>query len=130
MYQKTTRGVTVEVHPLFLPETSNHEDGFYMWAYHVHIKNEGSETIRLCKRYWHIVDSDGRIQEVRGVGITGDQPHIAPGQVYEYATGTALGSPSAFIHGAYDVQTAAGEWFTVAIPLFSLDSPYHTMTLN
>jgi ApaG protein len=84
----------------------------------------------LRRRYWHIIDARGYAQEVRGVGVVGEQPKLEPGETYEYASGTALTTPSGIIQGTYEMETEEGEWLTVDIPPFSLDSPYQTVLLN
>ncbi|MBY0264240.1 MAG: Co2+/Mg2+ efflux protein ApaG, partial [Holosporales bacterium] len=116
--------------PLFLQETSKHEESLYMWAYRVQIQNNSDKPIQLRRRYWHIIDARGYAQEVRGVGVVGEQPKLEPGETYEYASGTALTTPSGIIQGTYEMETEEGEWLTVDIPPFSLDSPYQTVLLN
>lgn len=101
-----------------------------MWAYRVLIQNNSKKSVQLKRRYWHIIDAQGCAQEVRGIGVVGEQPTLDPGQTYEYASGTALTTPSGIIQGAYEMETPTGEWLTVEIPPFSLDSPYQPVLLN
>lgn len=128
MYSATTRDILVEVQPVFLEGQS--EPGQYVWAYRVRIANGGSETVQLISRYWHITDELGRVQEVRGAGVVGEQPVIDPGKDYEYASGTPLQTPSGIMRGNYQMRTLSGESFEIEIPAFSLDSPHEARKLN
>ena len=94
------------------------------------IVNEGNESVQLKTRHWIITDGRGQQQEVRGEGVVGEQPHIAPGERYEYTSGVPLTTPSGFMTGSYQMVTESGEKFDLAIPLFSLDSPDAKRTLN
>lgn len=124
MYHKTTRDIRITVRPIYLDDQSSPSDNHYVWAYQVTIENRGKEIVQLRSRYWRITDAKGRVQEVRGEGVVGEQPTLRPGESYEYTSGTPLSTPSGFMVGAYRMATAAGEGFEVAIPAFSLDSPY------
>lgn len=130
MYSKVTRAIKVTVNPLFLDDQSSPAEDHYVWAYHVRIENHGGETVRLRHRHWHITDGCGRIQEVRGAGVVGEQPVLAPGEAFEYTSGTPLSTPSGIMVGSYQMETARGECFDVAIPAFSLDSPHQRVQLN
>jgi ApaG protein len=124
VYHKTTRDIRITVRPIYLDDQSSPSDNHYVWAYQVTIENRGKEIVQLRSRYWRITDAKGRVQEVRGEGVVGEQPTLRPGESYEYTSGTPLSTPSGFMVGAYRMATAAGEGFEVAIPAFSLDSPY------
>ena len=128
MYSATTRDILVEVQPIFLEDQS--EPGQYVWAYKVRIANGGPETVQLISRYWHITDGLGRVQEVRGAGVVGEQPVIDPGDNYEYASGTPLPTSSGIMRGNYQMRTLSGERFEIEIPAFSLDSPHEARKLN
>lgn len=130
MYTQTTRSITVTVQPVYLEDQSSPGENHYVWAYHVRIENAGRETVQLRKRFWRITDSFGRIQEVRGPGVVGEQPVLQPGESYEYTSGTPLTAPSGIMVGAYQMETSRGESFDVAIPAFSLDSPHQEIRLN
>lgn len=130
MYSQTTKSVTVTVKPIFLEEQSSPEESHYVWAYHVRIENKGDRTIQLRNRYWRITDSLGRIQEVRGAGVVGEQPRLKPGDSFEYTSGTPLPTPSGFMVGTYQMEAESGERFDVAVPAFSLDSPHQPARLN
>ncbi|MEG3617215.1 Co2+/Mg2+ efflux protein ApaG [Magnetovibrio sp. PR-2] len=129
-YVLTTRSITVSVEPEFIDEQSEPEDHRYFWAYHVRIENQGGETVQLKSRYWHITDELGHVQEVSGAGVIGEQPHLEPGESFEYSSGTPLGTSSGIMKGYYVMATAAGEMFHADIPVFSLDSPYHNRQLH
>jgi ApaG protein len=130
MYRAVTRQIEVLVEPEFLPERSSPENRQFFWAYSIVIVNEGSETVQLKTRHWIITDGLGQQQEVRGEGVVGEQPVIAPGERYEYTSGVPLTTPSGFMTGSYQMVTESGEKFDLAIPLFSLDSPDAKRTLN
>jgi ApaG protein len=123
MFQRVTRSISVSVEPIFLEDQSTPEENYYVWAYRVQIENKGREAVQLRSRYWRITDSNGRVQEVRGVGVVGEQPVIQPGGRYEYTSGAPLSTPSGFMVGNYQMQTTQGETFDVDIPLFALDVP-------
>ncbi len=130
MYSKTTRSITVTVKPFFLDDQSSPDESHYVWAYHVRIENGGGETVQLRHRYWHITDSLGRVQEVRGAGVVGEQPVLKPGDSFEYTSGTPLPTPSGIMVGIYQMESEQGERFDVDVPPFSLDSPHQSVQLN
>jgi ApaG protein len=123
MYSSTTSNVTVEVEPQYLASESVPEKNIYVWAYHVRIENNGTQTLQLRTRHWKITDAYGRTQEVRGPGVVGEQPVLKPGQSFEYTSGTPLSTPSGIMAGSYAMEGENGDVFDVAIPAFSLDSP-------
>ncbi len=126
-YAKTTRDIRVSVRSFYLEDQSQPEVGRYVWAYRVKIENTGAATVQLLRRSWQITDGRGRTQHVQGAGVIGEQPVMAPGESFEYTSGTPLETPSGFMTGAYHmIATASGEAFDVAIPAFSLDSPHQT----
>lgn len=130
MYSETTNGITVTVKPVFLEDQSSPSDNHYVWAYRVRIENHGSETVQLKRRHWRITDALGRVQEVQGAGVVGEQPVLKPGESYEYTSGTPLATPSGIMGGSYEMETPAGGRFDVTIPAFSLDSPHERIRLN
>lgn len=130
MYSETTRAIRVTVRPMFLEDQSAPDDGRYVWAYNVRIENTGDETVQLRDRYWRITDALGRVQEVRGAGVVGEQPVLQPGESFEYTSGTPLATPSGIMDGSYQMVTDAGERFDVRIPAFSLDSPHQSIRLH
>src|SRR5262245_11658337 len=122
MYQAVTRDIRVNVTPRFLPERSSPDNGYFFWAYTIEITNHGSETVQLKTRHWKITDAHGRLQEVRGPGVVGEQPVLKPGESFEYTSGVPLPTPSGFMHGSYGMETTEGENFDIEVPAFSLDS--------
>lgn len=130
MYTETTRGITVTVQPVYLEDQSSPAEGHYVWAYRVRIENHGDETVQLKRRHWKITDAIGRVQEVQGAGVVGEQPVLQPGESYEYTSGTPLQTPSGIMMGAYQMEAEDGEKFDVSIPAFSLDSPHEVHRLN
>jgi len=130
MYSAITREIRVQVEPIYLDDQSEPDAAQYVWAYRVQIENEGLETVQLLTRYWHITDGMGRVQEVRGAGVVGEQPVLNPGESYEYTSGTPLPTPSGIMKGSYQMRTPTGEKFDIEVPAFSLDCPHEARRLN
>lgn len=130
MYSQTTHGIRVTVRPQFLEEQSSPGEGHFVWAYSVRIENEGPQAMQLRSRYWRITDALGRVQEVRGPGVVGEQPLLRPGQAFEYTSGTPLATASGIMVGSYFMEGPDGQTVEVAIPAFSLDSPHEKIRLN
>ena len=130
MYSETTRSIKVTVRPFYLDQHSSPADGHYVWAYHVRIENVGLETVQLRRRHWRITDGFGRLQEVRGPGVVGEQPMLGPGESFEYTSSCPLPTPSGFMVGTYGMVSARGERFDIEIPAFSLDGPETRRTIN
>lgn len=130
MYSETTRSIKITVRPFYLDQHSSPADNHYVWAYHVRIENRGSEIVQLRNRHWRITDGFGRLQEVRGPGVVGEQPVLAPGENFEYTSSCPLATPSGFMVGDYEMETRNGENFLVQIPAFSLDMPQQSVRLN
>ncbi|MBC7578917.1 Co2+/Mg2+ efflux protein ApaG [Tardiphaga sp.] len=131
MYRAVTRQIEVTVEPSFLPERSSLEKRQFFWSYTVVITNSGAETVQLKTRHWIITDASGRMQEVRGEGVVGEQPVLAPGERFEYTSKVPLPTASGFMAGTYQmVTTETGEPFEIDVPAFSLDGPENQRTLN
>ena len=130
MYKATTRSIQVTVEPTFVEAESSPGDNRYFWAYTIEIANQGQEVVRLRSRHWRITDANGKLQEVRGAGVVGEQPVLKPGANYEYTSGVPLPTPSGFMTGSYGMVTESGEPFDIEIPAFSLDMPQGGRTLN
>lgn len=130
MYRAVTREIEVIVEPFYLEEQSDPDDSRYVWGYRVVISNHSDETVQLVERYWHITDENGQVDEVRGLGVVGEQPQLGPGDSYEYSSGCPLDTPSGMMFGHYEMVTDSGRSFEVAIPAFSLDKPGLTRVLN
>ncbi len=129
-YEAETRGVKVRVAPSFLPEHSDPEEDRWVWAYTVEIENRGAETIQLVDRRWIITDAQGRVEQVSGPGVVGEQPVLQPGDSYQYTSGCPLTTDSGAMTGAYGMVTEAGERFEALIPPFSLHLPGAERAVN
>ncbi len=130
MYSQTTRDIEVTVKPFYLDDQSSPGDSHFVWAYRVRIVNKGKSTVQLMRRHWVITDAIGRVQEVKGPGVVGEQPVLRPGDAYEYTSGTPLPTPSGIMVGTYGMEDEDGAAFDIAIPAFSLDSPHEKPRLN
>ncbi|MGC2083684.1 MAG: Co2+/Mg2+ efflux protein ApaG [Bradyrhizobium sp.] len=130
MYRAVTRDIEVTVEPNFLPEKSSAENGRYFWSYTIVITNSGDQTVQLRNRYWIITDASGRQEHVRGEGVIGEQPVLAPGERFEYTSGVPLATASGFMVGTYEMESASGERFEIDVPAFSLDCPEGRRVLN
>lgn len=117
------RGIRVEVRSEYLPGHSNPAEHRYVFAYHIRIANEGRRTTRLLTRHWVITDAEARVQEVRGDGVIGEQPTLAPGEHFDYTSGTVLPTPVGSMHGTYGMIDEVGERFESPIPAFTLAMP-------
>lgn len=129
-YEARTRGVKVRVAPSFLPEHSDPDEDRWVWAYTIQIENGGGESVQLIDRRWIITDAQGRVEQIEGPGVVGEQPVIGPGERYEYTSGCPLPTDSGAMTGAYGMVTASGERFEAAIPAFSLHLPGAERVLN
>ena len=129
-YTAETEGVVVRVRPSYLAGQSDPAEGRWVWAYQVEIVNLSGGPVQLVARRWTITDAMGRVEEVRGPGVVGEQPVIEPGDSYAYASGCPLTTPSGSMVGAYFMQDAEGRMFEAAIPAFSLDVPDSRRVLN
>ncbi len=121
-------GIRIKVDPFYLADESNPGQNHFFWGYRVNIRNDGKETVTLTERYWRIVDCQGNVQEITGKGVVGEQPVLAPGETYGYASGATMTRPSGIMDGHYVMVTASGETFKVSVPAFSLDSPHGDVT--
>ena len=130
MYRAVTRQIEVTVEPNFSPEHAAAYRQPYFWSYTIVITNTGHDTVQLQTRHWIITDASGRRQEVRGEGVVGEQPVLAPGERFEYTSGVPLPTASGFMTGHYQMVTESGEKFEIDVPTFSLDSPDHKRVLN
>ena len=113
---------SVEVEPAFLPEQSDPARELYGFAYTITVHNTGEVAAQLIARHWLIHDARGRMEEVKGLGVVGQQPLLQPGESFRYTSGCRLRTPSGTMHGSYFCVAEDGERFEVAIPLFVLDA--------
>ncbi len=129
-YTAQTDGILVRVRPSFLAAQSDPDEGRWVWAYQIEIVNLTGSPVQLVARRWTISDAYGRLEEVRGQGVVGEQPVIEPGDSYAYVSGCPLTTPSGSMVGAYYLKDVEGQMFEVAIPHFSLDVPDDRRLLN
>ena len=130
MYVAVTRNIKVTVEPAYSPERSDPDEPRFFWIYTIEIANLGDRTVQLTHRHWRITDAAGRVEEVRGPGVVGKQPTLAPGESFRYSSGCPLRTPSGVMVGAYRMVGEDGDAFEVATPAFSLDSPQGRRALN
>lgn len=123
MSETLTRGVRIKVASRYLPERSNPLQPLYFFTYHVAIQNEGEQPVRLMNRYWRIRDAYGRVEEVRGPGVVGQQPRLEPGESFEYDSFCPLPTEFGSMEGSYEMHYDDGETFEAAIDSFYLISP-------
>lgn len=129
-YEETTGEIHIAVEPDFLDDQSAPEQSRYLWAYRVTIENRGGIAVQLLSRYWRITDARGKVREVRGEGVVGEQPVIGPGSSFQYTSGAPLDTACGFMAGTYQMRDAAGKLFEAAIPMFALQSPYESQRLQ
>ena len=120
----TTRDVRVDVRARYSPEHSDPDRPLWFFLYTITITNDGDRTVQLQSRHWIITDSDGEEEEVRGPGVVGQQPVLAPGESFEYTSGCPLGTSFGTMHGTYQMTTEDGEGFDAEIAPFALSMPY------
>jgi ApaG protein len=130
MFSAVTQQIKVTVRPEFAPDRSEPSDNRYFWTYTIEIANLGASTVQLTHRHWRITDGEGRLEEVKGPGVVGEQPTLKPGQAFRYTSGCPLKTPSGIMAGSYRMVDEEGQAFAVEIPAFSLDSPYGRRVLN
>jgi ApaG protein len=114
--------IQIEVEPRFLQEQSSPAERIFTFSYTVTITNNGKVGAQLIARQWSISDAAGDLQEVKGLGVIGQQPLLAPGQSFRYTSGCRLRAPSGTMHGSYFFVTEEGERFDVPIPMFVLEA--------
>jgi ApaG protein len=114
---------TVTVSPRFLPEQSDPDGGRYLFAYTIRILNSGQIPAQLLSRHWIITDANQHVEEVRGPGVVGEQPRLAPGEAFEYTSGCPLSTPFGSMRGSYQCVAEDGTPFEVPIPEFLLSVP-------
>lgn len=114
---------TVIVVAEFLPDQSDIERNRYAFAYHVKITNTGNVPAQLISRHWIIQEADGELQEVKGLGVIGEQPLLKPNEHFEYTSGTVLNSPIGEMRGTYQMVAEDGKAFDAIIPSFILAMP-------
>ena len=115
--------IRVEVSTSYLDEQSSPSEQRYVFSYTITIRNEGQRSAKLLTRHWIITDSNGRVKEVRGEGVVGEQPHLEPGQGFRYSSGAVLETPVGTMEGSYQMVDADGQHFDAPIAPFRLAIP-------
>ncbi len=117
---------TVRVKTAYIQEQSLPENNRFVFAYTISITNTGNVSATLLRRHWVITDANNKVQEVHGDGVVGEQPHLLPGQTFQYTSGAVLETPVGCMEGAYDMLAEDGVEFASPIPIFNLAIP-HTL---
>jgi ApaG protein len=115
--------IEVEVETAYLADQSEPSEHRFVFAYTVTLRNAGQVPARLLTRHWIITDANGRVQEVRGEGVVGEQPHLQPGQGFRYSSGAVLETPVGSMHGSYQMLGDDGQQFDAPIAAFRLAQP-------
>jgi len=115
--------IRVSARTSFLPDQSDEGEGRYVFAYTITITNAGTVPAQLISRHWIITDADSQVQEVRGLGVVGEQPLLKPKESFEYTSGTAIATPVGTMRGTYQMVAEDGHKFDAAIPEFTLSMP-------
>lgn len=120
----TPTAISVEVESRYVEEASTPTEQRYVFSYTITIRNHGDTPATLLTRHWVITDGHNKVQEVRGEGVVGEQPHIAPGDTFRYTSGTVLDTPIGTMEGSYQMVSDDGSRFDAPIPLFTLIQPH------
>jgi ApaG protein len=115
--------IAVSAQTQYLPDQSDEKAERYVFAYTITIRNAGSIAAQLVSRHWVITDAEGLVQEVRGLGVVGAQPTLAPGESFEYTSGASIATPVGTMRGSYQMLAADGTRFEAPIPEFTLSVP-------
>ncbi|MCW5570175.1 MAG: Co2+/Mg2+ efflux protein ApaG [Steroidobacteraceae bacterium] len=115
--------IRVEVETSYLDEQSDPHEHRYVFAYTITIRNDGPTPARLLTRHWVITDANGKVQEVRGDGVVGEQPYLEPGQGFRYSSGAVIETPVGAMQGSYQMVSDDGLAFDAPIPPFRLAIP-------
>lgn len=119
-----TQGVRVDVQSEYLKDRSAPAQGRFVFAYSIRITNEGSEVVQLKTRHWIITDAEGKVEQVRGPGVVGEQPVLRPGEGFQYTSGAVLKTQRGTMHGTYQMFRSDGSQFDAEIAPFALERPF------
>ena len=119
-----TSGIDIKVSTQYLTQQSDPARSSYAFAYTITITNQREQPVRLLSRHWTITDQNNKVEDVRGNGVVGQQPTLAPGQSYQYSSGAVIHTETGDMKGSYTMQCSTGEQFQAAIPLFVLAAPH------
>lgn len=123
MTTTTVCKILIDVETAYLEEQSEPKDSRYVFAYTITIRNEGPQPAQLLTRHWIITDANGKVQQVRGDGVVGEQPTIMPGQRHRYSSGAVIETPVGTMEGSYGMRSDDGAQFRADIPCFRLAVP-------
>ncbi len=123
MEAKLDYSINVSARSFYLQEQSSPEQDRYVFAYVITIRNEGTVAAKLLTRHWIITDANGRVEEVRGDGVVGEQPHLRPGEGFQYTSGAVLPTSVGSMRGSYQMRADDGLEFEADIPAFTLAVP-------
>jgi ApaG protein len=123
MTEKKQYDIRITAQSAFLPEQSDEQAERYVFAYTIRITNEGAASAQLISRHWIITDAANQVQEVRGLGVIGEQPVLRPGESFEYSSGSSLPTPVGTMRGTYQMVAEDGTQFDAEIPSFTLSVP-------
>jgi ApaG protein len=121
--QTQNHKIRVDVETSYIAEQSDPRERRFVFTYTITLRNEGQVPAKLLTRHWIITDADGKVQEVRGDGVVGEQPHLKPGQGFRYSSGTMIATPVGSMQGTYHMVADDGERFEAPIPPFRLAMP-------
>ncbi len=121
---QTDHEISISVETSYIESQSAPANNIYAFSYTISIHNSGKTAAKLLNRHWVITDADGKVQEVRGEGVVGEQPHLQPGEAFRYTSGTLLATPVGSMQGEYGMIDDSGQRFVATIPPFSLAKPH------
>ena len=123
MSKASPYNVKVDVDVQYMPEHSEPDNERFVFTYHITIRNEGDVAAQLLTRHWLITDANSKVQEVRGEGVIGEQPHLEPGEGFSYTSATMIETPVGSMQGSYQMMADDGKTFDAEIAAFSLSRP-------
>ena len=123
MSDTTPRGIRIQVEPEYRADQSDPDRDHYLFAYRIRISNVGEQTATLRSRHWVITNANGHTEEVRGPGVVGEEPELAPGEAFEYVSYCPLNTPVGTMHGSYRMEADSGEHYDAKISVFRLAVP-------
>lgn len=123
MSEMSKHHIQVEVRTAYIDKQSEPDENRFVFAYTITITNDGSVPAKLLTRHWVITDGNEKVQEVRGEGVVGEQPHLSPGMSFEYTSGAVLETPFGTMQGSYQMLADDGTTFDAEIPAFLLSTP-------
>ena len=121
---QTDHEISISVETSYIESQSAPANNIFAFSYTISIQNSGKTAAKLLNRHWVITDANGKIQEVRGEGVVGEQPHLQPGEAFRYTSGTLLATPVGSMQGEYEMVDDSGQRFVAPIPPFSLAKPH------